>query len=151
MVEPHEFRKEPRTHSEAEFSLPWVVACALIDRELSPSHFSERALADQRYRELAKRVDTAMDVASEGAFVELELAGGRQVRSRTILDAKGHPDNPLSTAEMVARIRACIASAPVPLSKERTELALDLLLRLEDTSDATEVVRLLAPPALATS
>jgi 2-methylcitrate dehydratase PrpD len=145
MVEPRELRQNPKTHADAEFSLPWAVACVMIDRRLSLSHYSEEALRDQRYLELARKVETEMDAGRAGVHVEIVLRNGQRLRSPTVTVAKGHPDNPQSTTELVERFRDCLDYAPRPLPRDRTERAKDLVLDLQRVPDAAEVVRLLCP------
>lgn len=143
MVEPREVRKNPKNHVDTEFSLPWAVACAIVDHKLSFSHFTDKALQDRRYVELARRVDADMDDSRQGVYAEIQLKDGRVLRSKTVLAPKGHPDNPQSTEEMVARYRECVQYGPKPLPKEKTEQAKDLILRLQEVPDVSQVMRLL--------
>ncbi len=144
MVEPRGLRQNPKTHADAEFSLPWAIACATVDHRLSLSHYSEEALRDARYLRLARKVETDMQAGRQDVYVEVLLKDGGRIRSRTVTQAKGHPDNPQSTAELVERYRDCVAYAPLPLGMDRTEAAKDFVLHLEDARDAVEVVRLLS-------
>ncbi|MBI2908082.1 MAG: MmgE/PrpD family protein [Chloroflexi bacterium] len=144
MVEPREARKNPRNHVDTEFSLPWAVACAIVDHKLSFSHFTDKALRDCRYAELARKVDAYMDDSRAGVYAEIQLTDGRVLRSRAIVAPKGHPENPQSTEEMVERYRDCVKFGPRPLSTQKTELAKDLVLKLQEVPDVSQVIRLLA-------
>lgn len=145
MVEPKEERKNPRSHVETQFSLPWAVACTLIDQQLSLKHFTENALLDERYRTLARLVDSDMSGRQgDGVRVEIDLDDGRTLRSPVIVNAKGHADNPQTTDEMVQRYRDCVQFGPKPLPTERTEQAKDLILDLQKVANVTEIIRLLA-------
>jgi len=95
----------PRSTEEAQFSLPWPVACALIDGAVGPEQVRESALADPDRRALAARVEMVHDPDIEAAFperalawVEVETADGRSARSGLIA-AHGDPDAPLTDAE----------------------------------------------------
>ena len=144
MAEPKEAKQNPRTHVEAEFSIPWGVACVLVDGRLSLSHFGRQALSDERYAGLARKVETHMDARQRDVWVELKLKDGRTVKSPPVIAPKGHPDNPQSLDELVEKYRDCVQHGPKPLPKERTERAKDLILRLQDVPDVGEVIRLLA-------
>ena len=144
MAEPKEAKQNPRTHVEAEFSIPWDVACVLVDGRLSLSHFGRQALSDERYAGLARKVETHMDARQRDVWVELKLKDGRTVKSPPVIAPKGHPDNPQSLDELVEKYRDCVQHGPKPLPKERTERAKDLILRLQDVPDVGEVIRLLA-------
>ena len=143
MVEPSEVRQNPKTHIDTEFSLPWAVACTIIDGKLSLAHFRAEALRNQRYAELARKVETDMDGSRQGVWVEMKLKDGRTVKSQRVMGAKGHPDNPQSTEEMVEKYRDCVQHGPKPLSKERTEKAKDMALHLDEVPDVAEIIRLL--------
>lgn len=143
VVEPREVRRNPRSQVDAQFSIPWAVACAIVDRKISLGHFMEKSLEDRRYLEFARKVDADMDPNREGFWAEIQLKDGRMLRSEMVLAPKGHPDNPRTMGEIVDRYWDCIEYAPHPLSRERASLAKDLVLRLEDVPDVAEVVRLL--------
>ncbi|MBI4191141.1 MAG: MmgE/PrpD family protein [Betaproteobacteria bacterium] len=143
MVEPKELRQNPKNHVETEFSLPWAVACTIIDGKLSFSHFTDEALRNRRYAELARKVESDMDDSRHGVWVEMKLKDGRTAKSQRVLAAKGHPDNPQSTEEMVERYRECVQYGPKPLTRERTEQAKDMILRLHEVTDVAEIIRLL--------
>ncbi len=144
MVEPRELRKNPTNHVETEFSLPWAVACALVDGKVSFAHFTDAAVCDQRYIDLARKVESDMQEGRQGAWVEITLKDGRIVTSGKVMTAKGHPDNPLTTEEVVASYRECVKFGPTPLPSSRTEQAKDMVLQLQDVPDVTEIIRLLA-------
>ena len=144
MVEPKAVCNHPQNHVEALFSLPWAIACIVVDGKLALSHFQAEALHNQRYAALARIVNTDMDDSRRGVWVEITLKDGRVVNSERVMGAKGHPDNPQSTAEMVEAYRDCVQHGPKPLAKEDTEQAKDMILRLQELSDATQIIRLLS-------
>ncbi|MBI2907327.1 MAG: MmgE/PrpD family protein [Chloroflexi bacterium] len=143
MVEPAEPRQNPKNRVDAEFSLPWAVACTIVDRRLSLSQFSDEALLDRRYAELARKVETDMDASRKGVWIEMQLKDGQTLKSETVFAARGHPDNPLSTEEMIENYRDCVRFGPRPLSDKRTEQAKDLVLRLQTVPDVAAIIRFL--------
>ncbi len=64
----------PRTTEEAQFSVPWPVACALIDGGVGPEQVSEQSLTDPARQELAARVEVVVDAKLEQAFPDQALA-----------------------------------------------------------------------------
>lgn len=144
MCEPAEHRRAPRSHVEAQFSLPWVVACVAVDGDLRLRHFEDEALADQRIRSLAGRIEVDLSGDRGTCYVEVELAGGKTLRSAPVGAAKGHGSNPQTTDELVDRYRDCVTAGAKPLDESRTEQAKDLILRLEGVDDVRDVVALLA-------
>ena len=96
----------PRTAGEARFSLPYVVATALLHGQVRLAAFAPDRLADPRIRELMARITLGVDPALDAAFpkqraarVSIRLRNGR---SETLLQPtrKGDPDAPLSDAEL---------------------------------------------------
>ncbi len=84
----HLLSTSPRTTEEAQFSLPWTVACALIDGVVGPEQVTGGILADTAHRELAARVEIVVDIELERAFpgqalawVEIETTEGSRARS----------------------------------------------------------------------
>lgn len=101
----------PRTTEEAQFSLPWPVACALIDGEVGPDQVLEHALEDPERRALASRIECFQDPALEEAFpakalawVEVEASNGRCARSE-VLAAQGDAEAQLSDEELTRKFR----------------------------------------------
>lgn len=142
-VEPRELRKNPRTNVEVQFSIPWTVSCALNDRKINLSHFTNEALWDNKYRDLAPKVDVDMDQARQKVWAEIELKDGTTIKTPEVPVPKGHPENPLSSEEIVEKYRDCVQHGPKPLAKEKTELAKDLVLRLDEVPNVAEIIRLL--------
>lgn len=144
VVEPQEARQNPRTVVDTQFSIPWTLACALVDHKVSLRHFTEEALGDHRYIGLARKVEVDLHADRQGVSMEIKLKDGRTLRSPTVARPRGHPDNPLSMEEMVDRFWECGEFAPHPIARERASLAKDLVLRLEEVDDIAEIVRLLS-------
>jgi 2-methylcitrate dehydratase PrpD len=106
---------EPRSPSEARFSLAYCVAAALLDGQVSVASFTSQAIIRPEVRELMSRIT----VDAYGAGPELEdlspaapdtvtvgLADGGE-RSETIAQVKGGAANPLSEADLVTKFLEC--------------------------------------------
>jgi 2-methylcitrate dehydratase PrpD len=119
---PESVRRAPRTIVEAQFSIPYTVAAAWIDGGVRLEHFSDAGIARQDLLDLAARVEPYVDEEIERdwsrfvtpARVTIELRDGttRSVRADF---AKGHPSNPMSRAELLAKAKDCVAAAARPL------------------------------------
>jgi 2-methylcitrate dehydratase PrpD len=99
----------PRTTEEAQFSLPWPVACALLDGAVGPDQVLEAALRSPARARLAARVEMVVDPDLEARFpeqalawVEVEAPGGRSARS-PVMAARGDAGAPLSDEELEAK------------------------------------------------
>lgn len=102
----------PESTQGAKFSIPWMVAAALLDGEVFIEQSNEDALRDQRYRELAEKVR----VLSSDDYTQQHLADERLRPSRVELlgiDGRraaalrefpsGGPQNPLAQEAIYSR------------------------------------------------
>ncbi len=142
----------PRTTEEAQFSLPWPIACALIDGVVGPEQVSEKNLTDPARRELAVRVEVVVDAELKEAFpeqalawVEIETMEGSRARSK-ISVAPGDAGMPFRHMELAKKFRNL--TDPVLGSDRARELA-SAIERLPDSPNLDEMTDLLRPQYLA--
>jgi 2-methylcitrate dehydratase PrpD len=102
----------PRTTEEAQYSLAWPVAAALVDGRVGPDQVAEARLQDARIREVASRVEAVLSPELEARFpaqalcdVEIVAKDGTIYRSG-ICCARGDPENPLTDAELRDKFHA---------------------------------------------
>lgn len=97
---------DPQTENEARFSLPFVVATALVHGSVRLDAYTPERLTDDRTRALMARIEARVDAELDAAFpgrraarVEIETQDGQR---HTWLqpDRKGDPELPLSDAEL---------------------------------------------------
>ncbi|MTD53309.1 MmgE/PrpD family protein [Amycolatopsis pithecellobii] len=104
VTQPAERKTQPTEPHEARFSLPYVVASALIHGDVGLATFRPRALSDPDVRALASTVDTGEDPDSDypkhcPAVLEIE-AGGRTWHKRVPYHP-GCPEAPLSDDDVL--------------------------------------------------
>ena len=138
----------PRTTEEAQFSLPWPVAAALLDGAVGPAQVLGEALADPARRALAARVELVLDHALEAAFptralawVELETFDGRRARSEVVA-ARGDADATPSAAESGAKFRGLVAPLLGPACAAELEDAICSLDCSEELGPLSRLLRL---------
>jgi 2-methylcitrate dehydratase PrpD len=136
----------PKTPSEGKFSLEYCVAAALVRGRLSLSEFEQAAVDDPTIRDLMGRIDVAVDPDLSGeesvsfaspAIVEVDTVDGRTLR-KMVRAPRGHPDNPLTAAELEAKFAACAARA---LVGEAVRRAFDLVMDLENVPNVRDLLR----------
>ena len=109
---------EPESVRQAQFSMPFAVACKLVFRDLRLEHLTEQVLNDPRIQELMKKVSMVVpdnllndpDVATrcpEGAGITLHTTNGK-VFSDFLEKPTGMPGNPVSTARLVDKFKQCV-------------------------------------------
>jgi 2-methylcitrate dehydratase PrpD len=146
ICEPAAAKRSPRTPYEAQFSLPFTVAAALVDGRVGLETFAPERLADPRVAALAGRVTYAIDPTArypEGfpGWVVLRLADGRCVEAREP-DGRGGPERPLPAAAIVEKFRDNAARALPAARVDQLEAA---VLALDTLADAGEILRLCRP------
>ena len=139
VCEPAERKWAPRDEYDAKFSLPYVVAAALVRGRFTLAELEDDARTDPEIFVLARRIkvtddpESAFPRAYSGA-VEIELGDGRVLAHREQVN-RGHEARPLSNAEIVAKFEQTIALAADAATAERVKQA---VLGLEEDRPATE-------------
>jgi 2-methylcitrate dehydratase PrpD len=109
----------PQTEIAAKFHIPFAIGTALAQGNISFANFKGAALDDAETLRLAAlvrhRVDPTLDHTA--GTLTLALADGRRL-SRTVLQPKGHPSNPMSQDEIDAKFADCARFAKVRPSAE---------------------------------
>jgi 2-methylcitrate dehydratase PrpD len=144
---PFEIGATPRVN--AQFSIRYCVANALLRGSSKLAHFEEEAIRDPQVLELARRVDVVIDPAMElrghtPVDMTVSMKDGREFLRRIDI-APGFPGNPLTKEEQEARFRDCIAYAKKPLRKEKVEGIVESVARIDHLSDVRVLIPLLLP------
>ena len=126
--------RDPADAMQARFSLPYLLASALVDGRLALDAFGEGALTRPDVRALSSKVqarpdptqpgDANVDVVPLRATVTLTLAGG-ETRSKTVRDPRGHPARPLGRNDLYAKFVDCASRALPPAAHDAAFEALD--------------------------
>jgi 2-methylcitrate dehydratase PrpD len=139
LFEPEAQKKAPATSIDAKFSLPFTAALALVRGRVTLDDFDPASLADPLLLATAQRVSYRRNPGwgrdrAASAAVELALRDGRILSAK--LDVPlGHPDRPLSDAQLRAKFLDCGARARRPLAGREAEIMADRLMALESERD----------------
>jgi len=140
---------QPKTGYEGKYSLEYVIAAAILDRELTLETFTDskvNRLKIQKFLQKVK-VKTRPDVEwadmrlhpwNHPARVIIKLNDGRSYSGEAPC-ARGYPDMPLSTEEVIGKFRKC---AGLVLPAEKIEQLIHVVLTLEAQRSITELMRL---------
>jgi 2-methylcitrate dehydratase len=103
---------DPRSKETADHSLPYVIAAALAERQVTPVQFEMRKIMDPTIRAQLRKVEVVADPEIEKVFpalqrviVNLTTTDGRTF-SKQLDFPKGDPRNPLSDAEVEEKFAA---------------------------------------------
>jgi 2-methylcitrate dehydratase len=131
-------------------SLPYLVAVALLDGDVSPAQFTDERLAAADVRGLIRRIElredaalTAQYVAIVAARVEIVTKSGDTL-SASCEQPKGHFENPLTDAEIDAKFSR---HAEGRLSATAQRRFLELAWGLEHATGVGELLATLKPDA----
>jgi 2-methylcitrate dehydratase PrpD len=149
MCQPLEERRAPATLADAKFSLPFLVAVAIVRDGMSVSDFSETGLKDETVLAVGRKISLVKDAALDW---KMELPPGRveivtHDGQRWLEEGQkvpGNADNPMTWEDICAKFTECCSVAIEPVPESATMRAIDLAARLERLPDATELVRCLA-------
>ena len=140
--------REPATTEEAQYSLPFPVAVALLRGDFVPGDVAGEALTDQAVVELSRRIRLVEDTALSARFpaerfarVRARLRDGTVIESPT-LPARGDAETPLSDAEITTKFHAL---AGAPLGSRADRLA-ELVVTIHETNDTAPLLDLLLSP-----
>jgi len=110
-------RWAPDTHETADHSLPYCVAIALLDGEVTPASFEAHRFAEPAVVELMRKVRVQATPDMNAAYPEaaparlaVRMKSGT-MHEREVLHAKGHARNALSDAELEGKYRRIFADA----------------------------------------
>jgi 2-methylcitrate dehydratase len=103
---------DPQSKETADHSLPYVIAAALAERQVTPAQFEMKKIMDPTIRAQLKKVEVVADPEIEKVFPALQrvIVNLTTVDGRTFtkqLDyPKGDPRNPLTDAEVEEKFAA---------------------------------------------
>jgi 2-methylcitrate dehydratase PrpD len=113
--EPIEEKRRPRSPYHAEFSGPFVFACALVGGGalgVALEDFTDRTLTDPVRRRIAERCDVVEDPECTRVFptqlpavVRVWTTDGRRLEERAMVN-RGSPQRPLSREELLVKLRS---------------------------------------------
>jgi len=137
---------DPRSKETADHSLPYVIAAALVDRQVTPAQFEMKRIMDPAIRAQLKKVEVVADPEIEKVFpalqrviVNIKTGDGRSF-SKQLDYPKGDPRNPLSDAEIEEKFRALAGGV---LSKKAQDRLIGAIWKLEKLDSVSKLMRLM--------
>jgi len=145
VAEPRERRIRPTTIYEALFSVPYVVAVALVHAKVDLSAFHDSPLNDPKVLAIASRTHCIQDPDSDypnhfPGEVRVTLKGG-SVRTRRESMSRGTPERRVSRDDISAKF---MANATRAISQREAERVAATVWHLEGLASIKELVSLCA-------
>src|SRR5271165_4096042 len=136
---------DPHTKETADHSLPYVIAAAIAERQVTPLQFTPGKIMDPVIRAQLRKVQVVADPEIEKLFpalqrviVRIHTIDGREF-SKQLDYPKGDPRNPLTDKEIEEKFEAL--AEPV-MSREARRRAMDAIWNLENQSSVTGLMKL---------
>jgi 2-methylcitrate dehydratase PrpD len=147
LSQPVEIKRAPRTIIDAQFSVPWVVATALVKGKVTVDDFTETSIKNPAILKLTRKVNarlvpemTRHGVGPGGVIITME--DGTQYREE-VEHCLGSVERPMNFEDCSRKFRECAACAVKPLAPDKVEKIIEMISELEKLDDATEIIRLL--------
>ena len=137
---------DPQSKETADHSLPYVIAAAIAERQVTPVQFEMKKIMDPTIRAQLKKVEVVADPEIEKVFPALQrvIVNLTTVDGRTFtkqLDyPKGDPRNPLSDAEVEEKFSALAEGV---LSARAQKKLKDAIWNLEKAGSVSKVMALM--------
>lgn len=140
-------RWAPKNRETADHSLPYVVAAALVEGDVTAGSFDQDRLSDPAIGRLMRSTTVVTDPELASRYpgsapcrITARLFDGRSVTS-DIASPEGHSDNPLGDAGLKAKFMAAFTAKS---NEQRGGEALEALWRFDGLADVTAIAAVLA-------
>jgi 2-methylcitrate dehydratase PrpD len=137
----------PQNGEQAQFSIGFSIAVALVHGNASIFQYTAERLADPAVRSMMRRIAVEVDPGLDAGYpdkraaeVEIELDDGRAVR-HAVDNARGEPEWPLAPREVEDKF----LSLATPRLGDQAGAVRDAVNVLETMSDVSALTRLLVP------
>ena len=133
---------DPRDGNQAQFSVAFAMAVALLEGNASIFQYTDAKVADPRVRALMSKIHVEVNKALDenypdkrGAIAEIVLTNGERYR-RAIENAKGEPEYPLATADVEQKFLSLTGDI---IGKRRAQRIRDMVMTVERLDDAASL------------
>jgi 2-methylcitrate dehydratase PrpD len=144
---PAEIKCTPRNTVDAQFSVPWAIATALVKGKVSSEDFTEEAIKNEDTLKISQKVTGELDPALSRhgvgpGRVKVVMKDGTEY-TEEVEHCLGSVEKPMTFEDCAAKFRECAAGSIKPLPADTIDKVIQLVSQLEKLNDATEIARLL--------
>ena len=143
----HPFKAGDNLRVDAQFSVQYSVANALVRKDFRLEHFDEPAIREPKVMEFIDRIDVTADpeLQKQGrnaAVVRVKTKNG-VMYEETVLSPRGRPENPLTREDHIEHFNHCFTYGGRSLPSENAERILSMVTQLEELPDVRALIPLL--------
>lgn len=144
---PSEPKYRPKTHVDAQFSLPYTIAVALCKNQTGPEQFKEEALGDLEVLNVADKITWELDPEAEKVYPEsypaklVAILNDGTQKIAHIDYPKGDPENPVSLEEIIHKFNMLTDDFLIDATRDKL---IDLITRLDSIYNVNDLSDLLS-------
>jgi 2-methylcitrate dehydratase PrpD len=134
-------------HLQAKFSLPAALAMIALARRAGKREFSDEFVASTPMQAMQRRISTELDLEIEKmgfdkmrSRIAIRLKDGRAIEGWADERYRGGPENPLSDADLEAKVRSCCGGV---LGVEKQTALIDAAWSVAQLPDASNLMRVI--------
>jgi 2-methylcitrate dehydratase len=137
---------DPRSKETADHSLPYCIAAAIVDRQVTPAQFTPEKINDPQVRAQLRKVEVVAAPEIERVFPALQRVAvtitttNGKAFSKQLDYPKGDPRNPLSDLEVEEKFAAL---ADGVIGRTRQQRVRDAIWNLEKSGSVAQLMELL--------
>jgi len=134
---------------DAQFSIPYTVACAMTRGDVFIGDFETKAIHDTQVKALADRVTVSVNpdlLAKDILFSELaiKMKDGR-IHGKTVNVPLGNPEKAMGVEQCKQKFRKCVAYSGLDFDSNKIEELLSMIDSLEHIQDINRMIALMLP------
>ncbi len=144
---PPEVKCSPRNPIDSQFSVPWAIALALVKGKITVNDFTPESIKNKEILAVSNKVtgvhEPSMTRHGVGpGRVTILMKDGKEY-TEEVEHCLGSVARPMTFDDCAAKFKECNPNSRKPLSAEKVNQIIDMVKHLDESNDATEVIRLL--------
>jgi 2-methylcitrate dehydratase PrpD len=137
-----------RPRQNAQFSIPYCVANALLRKCSQFQNFEEASIRDPKIMEIIRKITVIPDPEMEKrdeTSMDMEVRTKEGAIFHKSLDTpRGFPEDPMTREELIARFRQCLRYKNKSWQEDNIQKIASMVYRLEELSDIRSLIFLIA-------
>jgi len=134
---------------DAQFSIPYTVACALVRGDVFIGDFETDTIDDRQVKALADRVKVSVNSELPAKDIlnselTIKMKDGRTHRKRINVPL-GNPAKAMDAEQCRGKFRKCVAYSGIDFDNAKIEELLSMIDSLEDIKDINRMIALMLP------
>ena len=148
--DPVDQKLRPKNQTEAQFSLPFIVATALKRKDFFIGELTDEVLNDEEILQLTARVRPVLDRECQTdlmlgkTVMEIATKDGQNFSMKKAVP-KGNPGDPMDTEQCLNKLRKCAKYSYYPFTDNHIARITDMLSEIEKLQDVRKLIQQLAP------